>query len=113
MIDYSKSIFAPFTRRDENTTTLHLFPLDSTSRSEVTRPSLGAFRVLVRESSSETPSSEQSAARKNTNGAQGAAHDAPEPQGETQPCTSGSSIKRKVKKQLEKGGEVACFPSLS
>ena len=85
MIDYSKSIFAPFTRRDKNTTTLHLFPLDSTSRSEVTRPSCGVFRVLVRESSSETPSSEQSAARKNTNGAPGAAHDAREPQGETQP----------------------------
>ena len=105
MIDYSKSIFAPFTRRDENTTILHLFPLDSTSRSQVTRPSCGVFQVAVRESSSETPSNEQSTARKNTIGATGAASDAGESQGETQPCTSGSSIKRKAKKQLEKVGK--------
>ena len=45
--------------------------------------------------------SEQSTARKNTNGATGAAHDAYKPQGETQACTSGSSIKRKVKIQLD------------
>ena len=105
MIDYSKSIFAPFTRRDENNTILHLFPLDFTSRSQVTRPSCGVFQVAVRESSSETPSSEQSTARKNTIGATGAASDAGESQGETQPCTSGSSIKRKAKKQLEKVGK--------
>ena len=42
-----------------------------------------------------------SPARKNTNGATGAAHDAYKPQGETQACTSGSSIKRKVKIQLD------------
>ncbi|XDC63471.1 hypothetical protein R6Z07M_014653 [Ovis aries] len=52
MIDYSKSIFSPFTRRDENTT-LHLFPLDCTSRSNVKRPSFGVFRVSMRESSSQ------------------------------------------------------------
>ena len=104
MIDYTKSIFSPFKRRDENTT-LHLFPLDSTSSANVKRPSLGVFRVSVREISSQTPCSEQSTASKNTNGATAAAHDADKKQGETQACTSGSSIKRKVKIQLEKGGK--------
>ena len=99
MIDYSKSIFSPITRRDENTT-LHLFPLDYTSR-----PSFGVFRVSMRESSSQTPCREQSTARKDTNGATGAAHDADKPQDETQACTSGSSIKRKVKIQLGKWGK--------
>ena len=83
MIDYSKSIFSPITRRDENTT-LHLFPLDYTSR-----PSFGVFRVSMRESSSQTPCREQSTARKDTNGATGAAHDADKPQDETQACTQG------------------------
>ena len=104
MIDYSKSIFSPFTRRDENTT-LHLFPLDYTSSSTVQRPSSGVFHVSMRESSSQTPCSEQSTARKDTNVAKGAAHDADKPQGESQACTSGSSIKRKVKIQLGKGGK--------
>ena len=104
MIDYSKSIFSPFTRRDENTT-LHLFPLDYTSSSTVQRPSSGVFHVSMRESSSQTPCSEQSTARKDTNGAPGAAHDADKPQDESQACTSGSSIKRKVKIQLGKGGK--------
>ena len=98
MIDYSKSIFSPFTQRDENTT-LHLFPLDYTSSSNVQRPSFGVFRVSMRESSSQTPCREQSTARKDTNGAPGAAHDADKPQDESQACTSGSSIKRKVKIQ--------------
>ena len=62
MIDYSKSIFSPFTQRDENTT-LHLFPLDYTSSSTVQRPSSGVFHVSMRESSSQTPCSEQSTAR--------------------------------------------------
>ncbi|KAG5194115.1 hypothetical protein MJG53_020127 [Ovis ammon polii x Ovis aries] len=79
MIDYTKSIFSPFTRRDENTT-LHLFPLDYTSSSNVKRPSLGVFRVSVRESSSQRPCSEQSTASKNTSGATAAAHDADKPQ---------------------------------
>ncbi|CAI9180989.1 unnamed protein product, partial [Rangifer tarandus platyrhynchus] len=105
VIDYSKSIFAPFTRRGEDTTTLHLFPLDYTSRSEVTRPSFGVFQVSVRESSSETPCSEQSTARKSTNGATGVAHDAGKPQDETQPCTSGSSIE-KSQDTARKRGEV-------
>ncbi|KAG5194106.1 hypothetical protein MJG53_020118 [Ovis ammon polii x Ovis aries] len=87
MIDYTKSIFSPFTRRDENTT-LHLFPLDSTSSANVKRPSMGVFRVSVRESSSRTPCSEQSTASKNMNGVTTAAHDADKPQGETQACTS-------------------------
>ena len=104
MIDYSKSIFSPFTRRDENTT-LHLFPLDYTSSSTVQRPSFGVFHVSMIESSSQTPCSEQSTARKDTNGAPGAAHDADKPQDESQACTSGSSIKRKVKMQLGKGGK--------
>ena len=104
MIDYSKSIFSPFTQRDENTT-LHLFPLDYTSSSTVQRPSSGVFHVSMRESSSQTPCSEQSTARKDTNGAPGAAHDADKPQDESQACTSGSSIKRKVKMQLGKGGK--------
>ena len=104
MIDYSKSIFSPFTQRDENTT-LHLFPLDYTSSSTVQRPSSGVFHVSMRESSSQTPCSEQSTARKDTNGAPGAAHDADKPQDESQACTSGSSIKRKVKIQLGKGGK--------
>ena len=104
MIDYSKSIFSPFTRRDENTT-LHLFPLDYTSSSTVQRPSSGVFHVSMRESSSQTPCSEQSTARKDTNVAKGAAHDADKPQDESQACTSGSSIKRKVKIQLGKGGK--------
>ena len=51
MIDYSKSIFSPFTRRDENTT-LHLFPSDCTSRLNVKRPSFGVFHISMRESSS-------------------------------------------------------------
>ena len=42
MTDYTKSIFSPFTRRDENTT-LHLFPLDYTSISNVKRPSFDVF----------------------------------------------------------------------
>ena len=88
MIDYTKSIFSPFTWRDENTT-LHLFPLDYTSSSNVKRPSFGVFRVSMRESSSQTPFSEQSTARKDTNGATGAAHDADKPQGESQACTQG------------------------
>ena len=104
MIDYSKSIFSPFTQRDENTT-LHLFPLDYTSSSTVQRPSSGVFHVSMIESSSQTPCSEQSTARKDTNVAKGAAHDADKPQGESQACTSGSSIKRKVKIQLGKGGK--------
>ena len=104
MIDYSKSIFSPFTQRDENTT-LHLFPLDYTSSSTVQRPSFGVFHVSMIESSSQTPCSEQSTARKDTNVAKGAAHDADKPQGESQACTSGSSIKRKVKIQLGKGGK--------
>ena len=104
MIDYSKSIFSPFTQRDENTT-LHLFPLDYTSSSTVQRPSFGVFHVSMIESSSQTPCSEQSTARKDTNVAKGAAHDADKPQGESQACTLGSSIKRKVKIQLGKGGK--------
>ena len=104
MIDYTKSIFSPITQRDENPT-LHLFPLDYTSSSNVQRPSFGVFRVSMRESSSQTPCSEQSTARKDTNVAKGAAHDADKPQGESQACTSGSSIKRKVKIQLGKGGK--------
>ena len=87
MNDYTKSIYSPFTQRDENTT-LHLFPLDSTSSANVKRPSLGVFHVSMRESSSQTPCSEQSTASKNTNGATAAAHDADKPQGETQACTS-------------------------
>ena len=87
MIDYTKSIFTPFPRRDENTT-LHLFPLDYTSSANVKRPSLGVFHVSMRESSSQTPCSEQSTASKNTNGATAAAHDADKPQGETEACTS-------------------------
>ena len=87
MNDYTKSIYSPFTQRDENTT-LHLFPLDSTSSANVKRPSLGVFRVSVREISSQTPCSEQSTASKNTNGATAAAHDADKPQGETEACTS-------------------------
>ena len=63
------------------------------------------FHVSMRESSSQTPCSEQSTARKDTNGAPGAAHDADKPQDESQACTSGSSIKRKVKIQLGKGGK--------
>ena len=86
--DNSKNIFSPFTRRDENTT-LHLFPLDYTSSSTVQRPSSGVFHVSMRESSSQTPCSEQSTARKNSNEAPGAAHDADKPQGETQACTWG------------------------
>ena len=88
MIDYSKSIFSPFTRRDENTT-LHLFPLDYTSSSTVQRPSSGVFHVSMRESSSQTPCSEQSTARKDMNVAEGAAHDADKAQDETQACTQG------------------------
>ena len=87
MNDYTKSIYSPFTQRDENTT-LHLFPLDSTSSANVKRPSLGVFHVSMRESSSQTPCSEQSTASKNTNGATAAAHDADKPQGETEACTS-------------------------
>ncbi|XDB66415.1 hypothetical protein ABFV05_020031 [Capra hircus] len=85
MIEYTKSIFSPFTRRDENTT-LHLFPLDYTSSSNVRRPSLGVFRVSMRESRSQTPCSEQSTASKNTNGATAAAHDADKKQ---DPCVEG------------------------
>ena len=103
MIDYTKSIFSPFTWRDENTT-LHLFPLDYTSRSDVKRPSFGVFRVSMRDSSSQTPCSEQSIARKNSNGATGAAHDADKPQGETQACTSGSSINRSQDTVRKRGG---------
>lgn len=88
MIDYTKSIFSPFTWRDENTT-LHLFPLDYTSSSNVKRPSFGVFRISMRESSSQTPCRDQSTARKDTNGATGAAHDADKPQGESQACTQG------------------------
>ena len=88
MIDYTKSIFSPITRRDENTT-LHLFPLDYTSSSNVQRPSFGVFRVSMRESSSQTPCREQSTARKDTNGATGAARDADKPQDETRACTQG------------------------
>ena len=101
--DNSKSIFSPFTRRDKNTT-LHLFPLDYTSRSDVKRPSFGVFRVSMRDSSSQTPCSEQSIARKNSNGATGAAHDADKPQGETQACTSGSSINRSQDTVRKRGG---------
>ena len=88
MIDYSKSIFSPFTQRDENTT-LHLFPLDYTSSSTVQRPSSGVFHVSMRESSSQTPCREQSTARKDTNGATGAARDADKPQDETRASTQG------------------------
>ena len=88
MIDYTKSIFSPITQRDENTT-LHLFPLDYTSSSNVQRPSFGVFRVSMRESSSQTPCREQSTARKDTNGATGAARDADKPQDETRACTQG------------------------
>ena len=88
MIDYTKSIFSPITQRDENTT-LHLFPLDYTSSSTVQRPSFGVFRVSMRESSSQTPCSEQSTARKDMNVAEGAAHDADKAQDETQACTQG------------------------
>ncbi|KAG5194110.1 hypothetical protein MJG53_020122 [Ovis ammon polii x Ovis aries] len=87
MTDYTKRIFSPFTQRDENTT-LHLFPLDSTSSANVKRPSLGVFHISMRESNSQTPCSEQSTASKNTSGATAAAHDADKPQGETQACTS-------------------------
>ena len=66
MIDYTKSIFSPITQRDENPT-LHLFPLDYISSSNVQRPSFGVFRVSMRESSSQTPCREQSTARKDTN----------------------------------------------
>ena len=88
IIDYSKSIFSPLTQRDENNT-LHLFPLDYTSSSTVQRPSLGVFRISMRESSSQTPCRDQSTVRKDTNGATGAAHDADKPQGESQACTQG------------------------
>ncbi|XP_055420620.1 uncharacterized protein LOC129639493 [Bubalus kerabau] len=75
-------------QRDENTT-LHLFPLDYTSSSNVQRPSFGVFRVSMRESSSQTPCREQSTARKDTNGATGAARDADKPQDETRASTQG------------------------
>ena len=88
MIGYTKSIFSPITQRDENPT-LHLFPLDYTSSSNVQRPSFGVFRVSMRESSSQTPCREQSTARKDTNGATGAARDADKPQDETRACTQG------------------------
>ena len=88
MIDYTKSIFSPITQRDENPT-LHLFPLDYTSSSNVQRPSFGVFRVSMRESSSQTPCREQSTARKDTNGATGAARDADKPQDETRASTQG------------------------
>ena len=88
MIGYTKSIFSPITQRDENPT-LHLFPLDYTSSSNVQRPSFGVFRVSMRESSSQTPCREQSTARKDTNGATGAARDVDKPQDETRACTQG------------------------
>ena len=88
MIGYTKSIFSPITQRDENPT-LHLFPLDYTSSSNVQRPSFGVFRVSMRESSSQTPCREQSTARKDTNGATGAARDADKPQDETRASTQG------------------------